>query len=255
MISILSITAICVSLIVSIGAPVFLLAYFRIHYHITFKSVLFAALAYLIMSLILESTVNYIVLQAIPSTSVFLRKNPFFYAAYGGLIAGTFEETARFLVFAFILKGLYRWQDGIAYGIGHGGFESVVVGGLTQFNYLIYAIAINSGIDFSKTGSASNVMIKIKSTMLSTNYYLYAAAGAERLMVLSLQIALSVLVLNCVKRKKYIYLLFAILIHAAVDFPVGLAQKNVISNPLIIEAILVPVTILSILYIHKSKKI
>jgi len=54
--------------------------------------------------------------------------------------------------------------------------------------------------------------------------------GLERLFVLCIQIGSSVLVLYAVKNKgfrRYLLLLSAILIHAAVDFPVGLLQKGV----------------------------
>ena len=43
-----------------------------------------------------------------------------------GLLAGVFEETARYILFKFILKGSRSWQQGIYVGLGHGGTEAII---------------------------------------------------------------------------------------------------------------------------------
>ena len=57
-------------------------------------------------------------------------ENPYVFAIYGGLTAGIFEELGRFVAFFFLLKKYLDYKDGFAYGIGHGGIESILVGGI-----------------------------------------------------------------------------------------------------------------------------
>ena len=42
-----------------------------------------------------------------------------------GLLAGLFEETARYILFKFILPKARTWREGILVGLGHGGAEAV----------------------------------------------------------------------------------------------------------------------------------
>ena len=56
--------------------------------------------------------------------------------------------------------------------------------------------------------------------------YLYFLGSLERIMALVLQIAFTMLVLYAVKQKKYIFLVYAILFHAFVDFSRHFTKQN-----------------------------
>ena len=71
-------------------------------------------------------------------------ENPFVFALYGGLTAGIFEELGRLLP-SSSYKKYQEYKDGFAYGIGHGGIESILVGGFSAFQALIFANSINNG--------------------------------------------------------------------------------------------------------------
>ena len=70
---------------------------------------------------------------------------PIIYSLYGGLMAGIFEETGRYFSFKWFLKKENRIQDGVSYGIGHGGIEAMLIVGTTYLNNLIFSILINQG--------------------------------------------------------------------------------------------------------------
>ncbi len=53
-----------------------------------------------------------------------------FNAVVLGLLAGIFEETARWILFKFILKGARTWEQGVVVGTGYGGTEAIIVGAL-----------------------------------------------------------------------------------------------------------------------------
>lgn len=64
----------------------------------------------------------------------------------GAFTAGLFEETARLICARFILKGDKRsLKQSIAFGLGHGTCEAVILIGVTMLTYVVYMIAINNG--------------------------------------------------------------------------------------------------------------
>ncbi len=64
----------------------------------------------------------------------------------GAFTAGLFEETARLICARFILKGDKRsLKQSIAFGLGHGTCEDVILIGVTMLTYVIYMTAINNG--------------------------------------------------------------------------------------------------------------
>ena len=101
----------------------------------------------LLFAFILESGAHRIVLS-LPAGSV-IKGSIWLYALYGGFMAGLFEETGRYLAFSFALKK-YRAKNvnALMYGAGHGGFEAVVVVGLTMINKKIdlWGVTSTSGI-------------------------------------------------------------------------------------------------------------
>lgn len=111
-------------------------------------------------------------------------------------MAGLFEQTGRFLAFRYTIKGKTAWKDGLAYGIGHGGIESILIG--------VFAA------------------LSQEKVYLVANPAVFALPGIERVMALATQIALSLLVLYGIKTGKIRYLFFAILGHASLDFFAGL---------------------------------
>jgi len=50
------------------------------------------------------------------------------YAVVLGLLAGLFEETARYILFKFILNRARTWNEGVFVGLGHGGTEAIILG-------------------------------------------------------------------------------------------------------------------------------
>ncbi|HLA05938.1 MAG TPA: YhfC family glutamic-type intramembrane protease [Anaerolineales bacterium] len=45
-----------------------------------------------------------------------------------GLLAGVFEETARYILFKFIIKKSRSWKEGVLIGPGQGGTEALIIG-------------------------------------------------------------------------------------------------------------------------------
>ncbi|TKJ06120.1 YhfC family intramembrane metalloprotease, partial [Bacillus cereus] len=185
-----------------------------------------------------------------PTIAPFL-ENPFVFAIYGGLTAGIFEELGRFVAFFFLLKKYLEYKDGFAYGIGHGGIESILIGGFSALQALIFANSINDG-SFSRLIEQKPELSILQDMLIQQPAYLYFLGSLERIMALVLQIAFTMLVLYAVKQKKYIFLVYAILFHAFVDFFAALYQTKTI-NIFVAEGITLLCTIGAVVLIRKMK--
>ena len=157
-------------------------------------------------------------------------------------MAGLFEETGRYLAFSFALKK-YRAKNvnALMYGAGHGGFEAIVIVGLTMINNIVWSFMINSGRVAELTGSLAGDQLEQAQQaiglLISTPSYQFLLGGAERLFAILLHISLSVLVWFAVKWEGKLYLYpAAILIHFAVDAAAALLSSLGV-NVVIIEAV------------------
>ena len=255
MVSTLSFAGMIFTLLVAFLLPIGLIIYARKRYSAPFSAIGVGALVFFISVLVLEQFLHVYVLKLNPATKSLL-SNPWIYATYGGLAAGIFEEVGRFIAFKFFLKKHHQWKGGFAYGIGHGGIEAILLVGFASINNLIYSLIINAGAFDSLIGSKlpAETAQQVKNSLINTHGSLFFLSGIERCFALTLQIGLSILVVYAVKNRKNIYLLLAILIHAAIDFPAALCQKGIL-NIWVVEGIIFAACIGFIYWIVKSKKV
>ena len=249
MVSSTVIASITIQLVLSILVPIIAFVYFRKKYHINWKVAGVGVLIFIGFTQILE-TPFHLFMRGNPAIAPIL-ENPFVFALYGGLTAGIFEELGRFVAFFFLLKKYLEYKDGFAYGIGHGGIESILVGGFSALQTLIFANAINDG-SFAQMAEKLPQLNLVKDMLIEQPAYFYFLGSVERIMALVLQIAFTMLVLYAVKQKKYIFLVYAILFHAFVDFFAALYQTKTI-NIFVAEGITLLLTICALVVIRKMK--
>lgn len=158
---------------------------------------------------------------------------PLLYALYGALAAGVFEETGRFVAFSTVLKKNTAKNNSVAYGIGHGGIEVLLVLGINYITVLFVLI--------TKNPVALNAL-QPAIEQLAPGVVLVAML--ERLFALLFHICASVFVFISVHDKsKRWYFPLAILLHALLDLPAALYQKGQLSL-WAVEAIVVVYTVL-----------
>ena len=208
----------------------------------------------LLFAFILESGFHNLVLNS-PAGPV-IRNNIWLYALYGGLAAGLFEETGRYLAFAFALKK-YRSKNvnALMYGAGHGGFEAIVIVGLTMINNITWSLMINNGSISTLLGSLSGDQLaqaqQSVTLLAATPSYQFLLGGVERLFAIALHIALSVIVWFSVKWNGKLYLYpAAILIHFAVDAAAALLSGLGV-NVIAIEAVVAILTAAAVFFARR----
>ena len=141
-----------VNAVLGIAVPVCLSVYLVRKHHARLSTILIGAGTFILFALVLESIMHQLVLKGPHGASIL--DNTLRYAIYGGLAAGVFEETGRFLSMKFLMKKEPSAPlPGVAYGIGHGGVEMLIIFGITMINNLVISALINSGqtdVIFSK---------------------------------------------------------------------------------------------------------
>lgn len=262
MVSSSAIISVSISALISIAAPVGLFFFLRKKHGISPVPMYVGMGAFVVAVLVLESMVHMLILQPDASGNIALQGKPVLYMLYGGFMAGIFEESARFFCFMFLKKKHHGINTGLSYGIGHGGIEAILLGGLAMISNLVFCYLINSDNMQVITGSLSEVeaakMNTLVTALTTTAPHVFLLSGFERLMALCIQMSLSVLVWYAVNRKGS-FLLFplAILIHAVIDFPAALTQAGSLSMYITEVSLLIttPILMFATWKVHKKLKV
>ena len=246
----LSIVFMVITCILSIGTPIALFLYLRFVRKADVYPFFAGCSVMLLFAFILEQGAHRVILSS--SAGETIRNNLWLYALYGGLMAGLFEETGRYLCFSFALKR-YRAKNvnALMYGAGHGGFESIVLAGLTMINNITWSHMINSGNAAALTAPLSGDALAQAeagiAALISTPSYQFLLGGIERILAITLHIALSVLVWFAVKWNGRLYLYpLAIALHFAVD-AAGALLSGFGVNVVLIEIVVGIFTVLTAL--------
>ena len=252
-IPILSIIFMSISAILSIGLPIFLFIVFYKKFNVKFIPMLFGIAGFIVFALVLESSVHFIVL-----TKNALMNKPVIYIFYGIFMAGIFEETARFISFKILKKKYEGIGTGLAYGVGHGGIEAVIIVGVSMITNIVFSIIANTGNMEAITGVLQGRALEQITLLQATSPHLFLIGGIERIFAMSIQISLSIIVFYSVYGKNKLWLYpFSVILHAIINIPASMMQVGLIGNIYLVELLaFISAVILVIIawYIHKKLK-
>ena len=192
----------------------------------------------------------------IPVFSGMLRENYWLLALYGGMSAGLFEETGRFLAMKFLMKKTLSKENSVMYGIGHGGIEAVLFVGIHYVVNLVVAGMINLGkMDTFLSGlnePLKNHISALSSVLLATPAGLFYAAGIERIGAFVFHICMSYLVYRAIRDRKAAYFLAAVALHFLTDAVTVILAKNI---PIYaVEAVLSAIAVCVAVFTYRKYK-
>ena len=195
------------------------------------RNVALGAGTFVLFALVLESGMHWYFLKHNPVTSAWLGSHIWGYAAYAAGAAALFEETGRYLALRLFAKRTADPGTAVAYGIGHGGVESIIVGALGQISSLFLAVMLNFGrFDAILAHRVSPaVLAKLHAGYAQLSFATALVGGMERVCALLIQIALSLLVWRAISRKEARWFFVALAAHAGIDSIAALAQKGAVS--------------------------
>ena len=180
----------------------------------------------------------------------------FLYVLALSLSAGLFEETARVGAFRLLIKERRTWASGVAFGIGHGGIEAILLVGMTYVNNLVLSTLYNRGTlnIFLEGKVPPETVSAIVSALTGTRADQFFAAGLERLMVMAIHIALSLIVLEGItKGHTWLSWMVAVILHGGVN----LMSSGLVAAGFGIwwsEAALLVVSAIAVVYVMTAKK-
>lgn len=143
---------------------------------------------------------------------------PFFNAIVLGLLAGIFEETARWVGYKLLKKKGDSLGAALTLGVGHGGVEAIFIGAsvlatLISMLSLLGSDAVLSALSPNQAALARQQM----EAYWATPWHMPLAGAVERIAALGLHIGLSVMVWLAISFRKPLWFWLAVLYHAVVD--------------------------------------
>ncbi len=215
----LSIIGMVFSLILAIGIPIILCIVVRCKTKAKISNFFYGCAVFFVFALILEQILHTIVFMVFGTG---ITENILLYGLYGGVAAALFEETGRFVAMKFLMKKQLTRENGLMYGVGHGGLEAILIVGLAYISNIVTAFMINSNQMEAALSPLSESQrestIQSLSALWSTSSDQFFAAGIERISAIILQIALSILVYKAVKSGQKKFWALAMGVHFLVDF-------------------------------------
>jgi uncharacterized membrane protein YhfC len=164
-------------------------------------------------------------------TAAWLGAHIWGFTVYAAGAAALFEESGRFLALRFLARRTGDPGTAVAYGIGHGGAEAIIVGAVAQAQSIAFAMLLNAGkFEATLGGKVPPAMLaKLRDTLSHLDLATALVGGMERIWALLLQIALSLLVWRAVERGQARWLLAALALHFGIDSFGALYQKGALS--------------------------
>lgn len=216
----LSLIIIILDMLAGIILPLVLAVYLKKKYQTGLRPFLVGAAVMLLFALVLEQLAHSLVLKS--SVGAVIQSSTVLTAMYGGLMAGLFEETGRYLAMKKLLRnGWDNRGSALMYGAGHGGFEMMVLLVFGMLGNLLYTVLLNTGRGELLTGSLEGeALLTVQTaiqTLCETKPSLFLVSLVERLLALAAQLGLSVIVWKAAVGGEGKWFPVAILLHLALD--------------------------------------
>ena len=162
------------------------------------KAFAIGAAAFVVSQLLIRTPILQFVLPNFTWYLV-LPMNPWGYGLFLGLTAGLAEETARWIAMAAFLKGQRSMEHGLAFGLGHGGIEAMLLIGPNMV-------------------AGMGMVLMGQSEMFPADAGSVLIAGAERVFAFAFHVGASLLVMYGVsERRAFRYWALALALHTVLD--------------------------------------
>lgn len=226
--------------------PIFLWIYFTRKFSLSWKLILAGGLTFI------ASQVLHIPL--VFGMGSFLQSVPLLInAIILGLLAGIFEETARFVLFKFILKNSRAWKEGVLVGLGHGGTEALILGVIVALTFINMTVYRN--FDLSTVPSIPAEQLELAKQQVAAfwaaPWYTGLLGFAERIFAICLHVSLSTMVLYSIAYKKPFWFWLALFWHAIVDAVAVYVGQQI--GMLAVEGIVAVFAVISLWIVFKMR--
>jgi uncharacterized membrane protein YhfC len=143
---------------------------------------------------------------------------PIFDAVWLGLSSGLWEEWSRYAAYRWWAKDARSWSKGLMMGAGHGGVESIIVGGLILWTFINMVAYRN--IDLSTVVPANQAALAQQQVInyWALPWYASMLGALERIFTIPFHMAASLLVLQAFTRGRLRWVWLSVLWHSTINF-------------------------------------
>ena len=199
----LLVISLVINVIICIGIPLGVFIYILVKKRNYLKSYVIGALVFFITQICLRLPLINNVMVKFDSFNIFKSFYPVAYIIFLGITAGVFEECGRYMGFKLTLKKHRRFGDGVAFALGHGGIEALLIAGISSLYNLIILLNLNLGnyngvilgVDANEAMIAFNSVSNISVLTI----------GLERMLAVVIHLGLTMIVLYGIKFSKKYY--------------------------------------------------
>lgn len=216
----LTIAVLVFDVLLSLALPLGLMLVLRKKFRISTAAFWAGCAAFLLAVMVLENLTHSLVLGSPAGASI--QGSLWLYALYGGLMAGIFEETGRLIAMKLLKKRHNRPETALMYGAGHSGIEVLLVLGFSMLQNLVLAVTVNAGqVQTLLAPLAADEAAALEGRIAALAQYspaIFLLSPLERILAVTLHMALSVLVWQAAVQPGKLWLYFAAIgVHAFAD--------------------------------------
>ncbi|MHB1317909.1 MAG: YhfC family intramembrane metalloprotease [Anaerolineae bacterium] len=229
-----------IALVIMILGPVALGSWFWARYRPNPRAFVLGAAIFLISQLLLRLPLTGWITQQLGAS---IQQGVPFYLYLTGMAfsAGLFESVGRWAGYRWLFPPRlpYDWTHAVAYGIGHGGFESAVfVGGLSALNFIQGTALANMSPEQMQgqfSGDVLSQALQAREIFSQLAWHEPLLAAVERMATMPFHIAMSLLVVLIFTRGQLRWLFYAILLHGLADLTTVLLNQAFTESPWVVE--------------------
>lgn len=237
--------------------PLVFLGYYRAKTKVKLTTFFIGMGCYFVFSYFGGSIVNLIFLSIL-RLGIILADHPVYLSIYYSLSAGICGVLGLFIGLKYAMKNRPGKQNAFLFGLGAGGLECILYGGIVNITALVLALLVNSfGIDGYLTRmqipaqdfETQKQLIEARAAIAPAAIY---SDAMLQFLSMCLQAALAVLIYNAISRKEYRKLLpAAAVIHIIGYLPIYLSQADILTNDTITIAIMTIYIFIVVLFAYR----
>lgn len=255
MISVSVIAALILSIIVCFGVPIGGLILLQKKAKKAIKPFLLGAATFLIAQVLLRIPILTYVLPNMTWFTIMQSTNVYLYSLFLGITAGLFEEVGRFITISLFMKKRQRYEDGLSFGLGHGGIEAMLLVGVNLISMLVFVIMINTNTFHTNMEAANGTADIIYKQCISLTAGTVLIGMVERISAMTFHVGATMMILaGFRKNQKLRFLLAAVLLHAALDASVGILPAAFGVSAIGLEIVVGVFALVMLLYTIWSRK-
>ena len=232
------------SALLCILLPILFLWYYKRKTGVKLGSFFIGAAFCLLFSFVVPSILNILILSRLGLASFFNATNhPVYSALYGASIMGITSTIGIYVGLKYAMKKRPGKESALVFGVGMGGFESILNGTTVYITNVIAAVLINSvgsGEYFKKLGLTGEKLAesqKLFANQAATPASTFLMDGTYMILSLILYAAITVLVFRALSEKQTFLVPVTILLHILGYVPMYLRNIELFQNSTVLFVI------------------